>query len=158
MSSFIEKYEKDYVILTSDRILLNSKEDSIFVTSKKTIGFSAVEQVHFNIGPFGTKEGKDPSKYFLIVNSPSIQLGLPEDGSNQPVAKANSTIDCIKEIITQLQLLCESLKSSVAVGGVVSKIPDLNITADTVYKKLENIRNKYTNSDSPIKSKISKTI
>lgn len=152
-------YSKSYVILTSDRLILNSKEDSIFISSKRTIGLSAVEQVHINIGPLGKR---DPEKNFLVVNSPRIQLGLPvgdANEKNEPIAKAHSTISFVNDLIEALNAFCNSLSLSKGVGVGTVALPEINAAASTLISKLTKIKGDYGNKDtSPIPSKVSKTL
>ena len=147
-------YEKDTVILNSDRVILNSKDDSVFILSRKTVGVSAAESVHFDVGPIGSKDGK----YIFIVNSPAIQLGLPENGINEPVAKADSVIDFIKDIIDSLNQFSTSLAAATGLGVGVSKLPEISIASNLLKMKLNRFKEKYTLDSSPIKSKVSKTI
>lgn len=152
-------YDKSYVILTSDRLILNSKEDSIFISSKRTIGLSAVEQVHINIGPLGKR---DPEKNYLVVNSPRIQLGLPvgdKNENNEPIAKAHSTISFVNDIIEALNSFCNSLSPAKGVGVGTVGLPEINAAANTLRSKLVKIKGDYGNKDtSPIPSKVSKTL
>jgi len=147
-------YEKDTVILNSDRVILNSKDDSVFILSKKTVGMSAAYSVHFDVGPRGTKD----SKYVFIVNAPSIQLGLPENGINEPIAKADSVISFINDLIDSLDQFSTNLSAATALGVGVSKIPDISIAANLLKMRLNGFKEKYTKTNSPIKSKVSKTI
>jgi hypothetical protein len=147
-------YEKDTVILNSDRVILNSKDDSVFILSKKTVGMSAADSVHFDVGPRGTKD----SKYIFIVNAPSIQLGLPANGINEPVAKADSVIAFITDLINSLNAFSTSLVTATGVGVGVTTFPQINAAADLLNKQLKSYKDKYTEPNSPIKSKVSKTI
>ena len=147
-------YEKDTVILNSDRVILNSKDDSVFILSRKTVGVSAAESVHFDVGPIGSKDGK----YIFIVNSPAIQLGLPENGINEPVAKADSVIFFINDITSALNEFAKFIIPATALGVGVSGLPDISMAADKLMGSLKLIQDKYTKSNSPIKSKVSKTI
>jgi hypothetical protein len=147
-------YEKDTVILNSDRVILNSKDDSVFILSKKTVGMSAADSVHFDVGPRGTKV----SKYVFIVNAPSIQFGLPENGINEPIAKADSVISFINDLIDSLNQFSTNLSAATALGVGVSKIPDISIAANLLNMRLNGFKEKYTKTNSPIKSKVSKTI
>lgn len=152
-------YEKNYVILTSDRLILNAKEDSIFLSSKRTIGLSAVEQVHINIGPLGKR---DPEKNYLVINSPRIQLGLPKgdkDIENEPIAKAHSTIKFVNGLIEALNTFCDSLSTATAVGVGTATIPKINAAANILRTSLVEIKRVYgNNSTSPIPSKVSNTL
>ena len=147
-------YEKDTVILNSDRVILNSKDDSVFILSKKTVGMSAADSVHFDVGPRGTKD----SKYVFIVNAPSIQLGLPENGINEPIAKADSVIKCLNEIMTALNNFSDLISPAKALGVGVSSLPEISSAAYKLQLDLKKIGEFYTKLDSPIKSKVSKTI
>lgn len=147
-------YEKDTVILNSDRVILNSKDDSVFILSKKTVGTSAAESVHFDVGPIGSTDGK----YIFIVNSPSVQLGLPENGINEPIAKADSVIAFIDDLINALNQFSTSISAATGVGVGVSKLPEISIASNLLKMRLNGFKEKYTKSNSPIKSKVSKTI
>ena len=63
------------VIINSDRLIFNAKNDSILLFSDKAIGFSTNGGFHFDTSP--EKESK------FIVNSPNIYLGLEDDDFTQ---------------------------------------------------------------------------
>jgi hypothetical protein len=147
-------YEKDTVILNSDRVVLNSKDDSVFILSKKTVGVSATDSVHFDIGPRGSKDGK----YIFIVNSPAVQLGLPENGINEPIAKADSTIAFLRKMVDAINEFNDSLTTAVALGVGTSALPDISIAAAKLRGQLILYKETDLGEKSPIKSKISKTI
>ena len=147
-------FEKDTAILTSDRVVLNSKDDSVFILSKKTVGTSASEAVHFDVGPRGAKD----EKYMFIVNAPRVQLGLPSNGINEPIAKADSTIELMTKLIGSLSDFTVALSNATALGVGVSKLPDIAIAANLLKLKLNAYREAYCGANSPIKSKVSKTI
>ncbi len=147
-------FEKDTVILNSDRVILNSKDDSVFILSKKTLGVSAVDSVHFNIGLRGSKDTNNK----FVINAPYIQLGLPENGVNEPIAKADSVINFIEDLIEALQTFSTSVATATALGVGVSGLPQINVAASTLKGKLGFYKTKYTQKNSPIKSKVSKTI
>jgi hypothetical protein len=147
-------FEKDTTILNSDRLILNSKDDSIFILSKKTVGTSAAESVHFDIGPKGSTD----KKYMFIVNSPSIQLGLPSNGINEPIAKANSVVSFINDLILALNAFSSSLEKATGIGVGVNTMPEISAAANLLKLTLDRFKESYGAPDSPIKSKISKTI
>ena len=61
-------YQGKQVIIDSDRLLFNAKNDSILLFSDKAIGFSTKGSIHFD-----TSNNKDSK---IIINSPNIYLGL----------------------------------------------------------------------------------
>lgn len=149
------KYDKNYVILTSDRLIFNSKADSIFLISKKSIGLSAVDTVNIDIGISGKQ---DPDKNVFVVNSPNIQLGLPKDGVNEHVAKAEATVGFITEILGAVGVFSAKLAKAQALGVGVGSIPAAVDAATYLKAEVDRIKLKYAGKDSPIISKITKTI
>lgn len=151
----LNNYSKNTVILTSDRLILNSKDDSVFITSKKTIGMSATDQLHINVGPLGKT---DPSKHFIIVNTPYMQIGMSGGPSPlEPVAKADSTIAFITKLLDNLNAFAKSLSTATAVGVGISKLPEIAIASELLVNQLRMMKDTYTSTTSPIKSTITKT-
>tara|TARA_B100001059_G_scaffold10059_1_gene8207 strand:- start:15123 stop:15605 length:483 start_codon:yes stop_codon:yes gene_type:complete len=71
-------YQGKQVIIDSDRLIFNAKDDSILLFSDKAIGFSTNGSFHFDTSD------KQDSKF--VVNSPNIYLGLKEgDLPTEPV-------------------------------------------------------------------------
>jgi hypothetical protein len=161
-SGFIDfnSYKKNYVILTSDRLILNSKDDSVFIASKKHISLSAVEQVHIDVGPL---ENADPSKNYFIVNSPMIQFGLPANYNdrsiNQPVAKGRSTIEFVNSLIKAIDKFCNSLIPASGLGVGVIQLPEISAAANVLKTDLnQSLKNYGNTTSSPILSKITNTV
>jgi hypothetical protein len=65
-------YQGKQVIINSDRLVFNAKEESIFLYSNEAIGFSTNGSFHFDTGIL------DENKF--IVNAPNIYLGLNYEG------------------------------------------------------------------------------
>lgn len=61
-------YQGSQVIINSDRLIFNAKEDSILLYSDKAIGFSTNGSFHFDTS------NDDDNKF--IINAPNIYLGL----------------------------------------------------------------------------------
>jgi hypothetical protein len=148
-------YDSHCAILTSDRLIFNSKVDNIFLISNKDIGLSANGSVHINIGISG--KGDEKTNYF-VLNSPNIQFGMPENGTNEHVAKAESVIKFISKITSVLDNFSDQLAAAQAFGMGVSTIPSVKAAADYLKKELKIISEDYGSETSPIKSIITKTI
>lgn len=136
--SFISfsSYKDNQVILNSDRVLLNSKKDSVFIISNKTIGLSANDSVHINIGEKGTT---DKNKK-LIVNSPKIEFGLPVNGNRlEPIAKGDSTKIVLDEILAALKAFSIGLQAATGIGVGVVNLPMLNTSANALSLKIDSI-------------------
>jgi hypothetical protein len=74
MAQKVNEYQGKQVLINSDRLVFNAKNDSILLYSDKVIGFSTNGSFHFD-----TSSNKDKSNF--IVNSPNIYLGLEFDNS-----------------------------------------------------------------------------
>tara|TARA_R110002167_G_scaffold173523_1_gene372086 strand:- start:392 stop:877 length:486 start_codon:yes stop_codon:yes gene_type:complete len=69
-------YQGKQVIINSNRLLFNAKEDAILLFANKAIGFSTNGSIHFDTSD--KKDGEKASK--VIINSPNIYLGLQYNG------------------------------------------------------------------------------
>ena len=67
-----ETYQGNQVIINSDRLIFNAKNDATLIYADKAIGFSTNGNFHFD-----TSNVEDTK---FIVNSPNIYLGLTYDG------------------------------------------------------------------------------
>ena len=147
-------FDSHYVILTSDRLIFNSKADSIFLLSNTDVNISANKSIHFNLGVSGKQ---DSNLNIFIVNSPYIQLGLPKDGTNEPIAKGQSTVDFVNAITGVLNKFGKALEKA---GPLISGAGGSGVfnAANMLIGEIENIKMHYGASDSPIKSKVTKSI
>ena len=115
-------YKGKQVIINSDRILFNAKDDSILLFSDKSIGFSTNGSIHFD-----TSDKVENS--FFIVNTPKIYLGMNETQlptepailGNKNEIWLNSLLDLIDNLISFLEA---QYKLTDSTGGVTS--PGLN--------------------------------
>ena len=69
MAQKVNEYQGKQVLINSDRLVFNAKNDSILLYSDRVIGFSTNGSFHFD-----TSSNKDKSNF--IVNSPNINLDL----------------------------------------------------------------------------------
>ena len=139
-------YSGDQVILTSDRIVFNTKKDSIFFLSKDTIGFSAAGSFHINVGDTNKTDDN-----VFIVNSPRIELGLANKGKLQPIAKGDETIKIFDQLLTALSSFSETMKGSVGIGvgtvdlpTIIAASSKLGLDVNNIRKNIDNIKSKTT--------------
>ncbi len=129
------KYTGSQVILNSNRVLLNAKNDSVLIFASKAIGLSSAGTLNFD------------SDSTCIINSPKIQLGLD---ATEPLLLGNKTTDLLKELLKKLTAFSEALsKAQAYVGG--SKYPmteinnpsaDLKLTCEQLLTNLNDIKSK----------------
>lgn len=129
------QYTGAQVILNSNRVLLNAKNDAVLIFASKAIGLSSAGTLNFD------------SDSTCIINSPKIQLGL---NATEPLLLGNKTTDLLKELLTKLTAFSEALsKAQAYIGG--AKYPmteinapsaDLKLTCDQLLANLSNIKSK----------------
>ena len=104
-----KEYNKSQVIISSGRLLFNSKEDSILFSSKKTINLNAVESVNID-----TKE--------FIIDSNKIYLG--KNSATEPLILGNKMVKLLQKLFTGLTELCATLNT---VGTPIPYAPNVAV-------------------------------
>ena len=100
-------YQGKQVIINSDRLLFNAKNDSILLFSDKAIGFSTNGSFHFDT------TNLDENKF--VVNSPNIYLGLNDDGNfpTEPALLGNKTEELLVDILDMIDGLIDDILTKV---------------------------------------------
>jgi len=94
-----ETYQGKQVIITSDRLVFNAREDSVF-SSDSTIAFSTNKDFHINTS--------DGSNGMFILNSPKIHLGVIKGDNNiadNPAVKGQELEKLLNDILNHLNQL-----------------------------------------------------
>ena len=95
-------YQGNQVLINSDRLVFNAKEDSILLFSDKAIGFSTNGSFHFDTG------GLDGNKF--VVNAPDIYLGLDADKyPTEPALLGDKTEDYLNDLLDMIDELINVL-------------------------------------------------
>ena len=103
---------KDYigkqVIINSDRLIFNAKNDAILLYSDKAMGFSTNGNFHFDTFNNGTNK--------FIINAPKIILGLRYDNTyaNEPALLGNQTEIWLGELIDVIAGILDDIKQKVS--------------------------------------------
>ena len=93
------QYTGKQVIVTSDRVTLHSRNDSIMLFGKKAIALSSLGTVNLDVS---TR---------LIVNSPKIELGLSAEKSGEPVLLGNKTVQMLARLLDAIESLSVALSA-----------------------------------------------
>ena len=135
------QFSNPQIILNSDRIILNAKNDSILISGQNSVGISSNESINIE----SIKE--------INLSSKLIRLG--GTNADQSVLKGDKTVEYLKILITELQNIAEALKVIQDwPGGAPTPNPTMLLTANSSLQVFENV---YNEIDS-IKSKIVKTL
>jgi hypothetical protein len=135
------QFSNPQIILNSDRIILNAKNDSILISGQNSVGISSNESINIE----SIKE--------INLSSKLIRLG--GINADQSVLKGDKTVEYLKILITELQNIAEALKVIQDwPGGAPTPNPTMLLTANSALQVFENV---YNEIDS-IKSKTVKTL
>ena len=145
-------YQGKQVIINSDRLLFNAKNDSILLFSDKAIGFSTNGSFHFDT------TNLDENKF--VVNSPNIYLGLNNDGNfpTEPAVLGDKMEILIEDILDMVDGLIDDITTKIIFisgipgtpGGTCANAPMLNRTR----RDIKGLKNQIKD----IKSKTTKLI
>ncbi len=116
-------YNGNQLIYTSDRIVLNSRNDSIFLFSNKVIGLSSNEGIHLNT------DGD------TIINSPKIQLGID---AKEPLVKGTNFFNMMTKLLTDLESVGDQLFSATDSNG--NPIPSVQTAGNTLIKSTKRVK------------------
>lgn len=122
-------YLGEQIIINSGRVILNSKDDSVFLFGKKAIGFSSAGTINFDA---------DDS---IIVNTPKIYLGL---GADEPLVKGTQLTIMLGDILEALRVLSAQLKNTqdsngVFITNIITASDSLKNSVDRIEKRLKDI-------------------
>ena len=131
-----DQYSGKQVIINSGRLVFNSTQDHILLSSNQTIGFNAVSGFNFD------------TKSNFVINAPTIKLG--GKNATEPILKGDTTVQILTDLIDELYKLTIALQSVTPQGG-----PLVLPAATQLAPKLLQIKTQLNNQT---KSKISKTL
>ena len=132
------QYNGKQIIINSGRLVFNSTEDHILLSSKKSINLNAVESVNI-----------DAPK--TIIQSENVYLG--SKNANEPLLLGNQTVDLLNQLITNLSGFLTICSTAVATPSGTPLV-QLNIAATQLNSSLQALQ---ANLDS-IKSKYNYTV
>lgn len=93
------QYKGKQIILNSGRLVFNTTEDHLLLSSKKSINLNAVESVNIDVtGPF-------------VVQAGEIFLGSKD--ANESVLLGDSTVELLKDILTDIGTLLNVMSEQV---------------------------------------------
>ena len=107
-------YMGNQVFINSDRLVFQSKKDSILMFADKAMSFSTNGSIHFDTNP------NDPLNSKFVVSAGQIILGLKKSGKKgggleeptEPALKGEATTEWLAELLETLEFLCMSILAS----------------------------------------------
>ena len=116
-------YLGEQIIINSGRVILNSKDDSVFLFGKKAIGFSSAGTINFD-----TNES-------VIINSPKIYLGLD---AKEPLVRGTQLTIMLDDILDALRVLAAQLDGTQDSNGVF--LTNIITASDSLSKSVGRIK------------------
>mgnify|MGYP003632096944 FL=1 len=146
-------YDKSQVIINSNRLVFNSKSDSILLSSQKSIFIGANSS--FNV-----------STKAAVIDSRNIRLGSKE--ATEPIILGNLFLSNLEIIMKELSTLCLAIGKIKEVTdvnietGVLTKLPAVNgqlkSIADNLSNMIEGGGNGFVDQIESYKSNVNKII
>jgi hypothetical protein len=124
------------VILSSDRIILNAKSDSVLISGQKSVGLSSNGSINAEANQ-------------VYIDSKDIKLGSKD--ATQPVLKGDDTVEMIKRIASELLNISTALKTAqIYPGGAPAPDPVVgpiaNIAASNlniILQQIDSVKSNY---------------
>ena len=137
-----EEYTGNQIVITSNRVLINSKEDHVLLSGKKSVGLSSDNSINIDA----------QTDFIVKTNKGKILLGDMDETKTQSLLLGDKTTDLISNLLLDLQDLCIQLSSLASLPPGTPFLP-LNTAAIQLNIKLQN----YQSQLPSLLSKISKT-
>lgn len=131
-----KNYTGAQVLLNSGRLVLNSKEDHILLSSKKSINLNSVNSVNLDT----------PT---VVLQADKVYLA--NKNATEPVLKGNATVDLLEDLLSELRNIGTKLLTATNGGGPVIAVQDAGAAliqkATTLTTQLESLKSKKTFTD-----------
>ena len=136
----LNNYVGPQIFANTDRIVLNAKNDSILIGSKKGINLSTEEYVNVK-------------SRNLYIDAQNVKLG--NESATEPILLGDKTEDLLSRLITQLTSICNVLLTDqIYPGGAAVPNAPMNSAAANALSVLNELQTQLPT----LKSKVSKTI
>lgn len=146
MAENIKTYTGEQIVLSSGRIILNSRSNDVFVSSKQFINLSSGNKVTIDVG---SNDSTNSDNQFL-VNAPRVQFGLNTKGRTvEPTVKGDKLNEVYNETMDVTSNYTKMMNAAVifpplaAIASVYLQLKQANIKkewaevgnvkSDTVY-------------------------
>lgn len=126
-------YNGNQAIITSDRVTLLAKSDSVFIFGKQAVSLSSQATVNID------------AKEKLAISAPIIELGLNAKNIGEPAILGDSLVRALDYLIDSLSEF--SFQASKVTADKLSTLESgVGTPADDLYKKLKGIKNSIDNT------------
>jgi hypothetical protein len=114
MGKDINQYKGEQIVLSSGRLVFNSRVNDIYLNAKRYINFSAGDKVTIDVGNIDS----DDEMNMFLVNAPRIQFGLDKNGVVEPIVKGEQLDEILSQLMEALAEYSDMVATSSSVPGV----------------------------------------
>jgi hypothetical protein len=140
MSKDIKQYTGEQIVLSSGRLVFNSRSNDIFINSNRYINLSAGDKVTIDVGSIDS----DDEENMFLVNAPKIQFGLDKNGVAEGVVKAEQLDIILTDLMTTIASYSTMVQAAAIVPGPLMAIMLMPAT-QFLSGRLQNIKTNIKN-------------
>ena len=137
-------YKGDQVILSSERVLIHSNKDAIFLFGKQAVSLSSTKTINLD------------AVDSVLVDTKLIQLGSRARELGEPVILGRTMVTQISVLLVNLIMASSKLSSvsSEDLGGSMERIRE---AGDILVKEASRLKTLLDQADTPVLSKVTYT-
>lgn len=111
----IKTYSGEQIVLSSGRLVLNSRSDSTFISSRQYINLSAGDKVTIDVGSVDS----DNEENMFLVNAPRVQFGLDKNGVAEPIVKGEQLDQIMTQLMEAISTYTDMVQSAALTPGPI---------------------------------------
>lgn len=120
-------YKNNQLILSSDRVILHSKNDAIFLFGKQAVSLSSTKTINLD----ATEK--------VLIDCPKIELGRKAEADGEPVVLGNKLNEQLLDLVIAIQTAAVMLKQ-VSTTDLGASMQVVRNAGDILYNAAENSR------------------
>jgi hypothetical protein len=140
MSKDIKQYTGEQIVLSSGRLVFNSRSNDIFLNSNRYINLSAGDKVTIDVG----SADSDDEENMFLVNAPRVQFGLDKNGVAEGVVKSEQLDIILTDLMTTIASYSAMVQAAAIVPGPLMAILLMPAT-QFLSGRLQNIKTNINN-------------
>lgn len=119
----IQEYNGEQIILSSGRLVFNSRSNDTYINARRYINLSAGDKVTIDVGSVDS----DNEQNMFLVNAPRIQFGLEKNGVIEPITKADELEKVLLDLMDAMSMYSEMVTT-------FASVPPMLIVAELFLK------------------------
>jgi hypothetical protein len=109
----IKTYSGEQVVISSGRLVFNSRNNDTYINASRYINLSAGDKVTIDVGATDS----DNEENMFLVNAPRMQLGLDRYGVPEPIVKGEQLDDILTQLMSAISIYADLVQAAAVVPG-----------------------------------------